>query len=340
MTKTISCEKQNFFILSLKRNWFDLCCTAIIFFIIALLLSNPGYFSSATIRGLKLFFFSVFPGLFPFMLLTKLLTEIGIIYKLSGKFSGISNRLFGTPGVSIYVLFMSILSGYPIGAKIISDLYSKNLISENDAQKMSVFCTTSGPIFIIGAVGVGMLGNIKLGAILYAAHILSSIILGIVCNLFSQKKELRTSNVKFEKINKNIFSYCINDTINSIFIVAAYITIFYLVAEILVSLNIITYLTKILYPIMSVFGLSHQEIQGMLFGLIEVTRGCKTLSSLPQTTLSLICGIISFSGCSIIMQSLSFLKTAKIKAHTFLFFKCVHCILSIFICKLLVCLCI
>ena len=58
---------------------------------------------------------------------------------------------------------MSILSGYPIGAKIIHDLYSKDLITEEDAKRMSIFSTTSGPIFIIGAIGVGMLKNYKLG---------------------------------------------------------------------------------------------------------------------------------------------------------------------------------
>ena len=43
-----------------------------------LIISNPKLFSNATISGLKLFYGSVLPGLFPFMFLTKLLTEHNI----------------------------------------------------------------------------------------------------------------------------------------------------------------------------------------------------------------------------------------------------------------------
>jgi sporulation integral membrane protein YlbJ len=268
------------------------------------------------------------------MFLTKLLTELGTVFKISKRFSNISHKLFGTPGVSFYCFFMSILSGYPIGAKIISDLYSKDLITENDAKRMSIFCTTSGPIFVIGAVGVGMLKSYKLGLILYISHILSSIILGLVYNLIFKNKDYQTKIVfQSNKKSENIFTSCLLETINSLFLVGGYITIFYLISEAFELLKILEFISILVSKIIPF--VSPETIKNFLFGILEVTRGAKELSSQSSPTISAICGLISFSGISIIMQSLSFLKQAKIKAHSFILSKCVLMVLSIIICKLI-----
>lgn len=339
MTKTISLKKSKFFIFSVKQNFSGIIFTSIIIFIMMLIISNPSLFSSSTVSGIKLFFYSVLPGLFPFMFLTKLLTELGTIFKITKKLTPISKKLFGTPGVSLYCFFMSILSGYPIGAKIISDLYSKNLINEDDAKRMSIFCTTSGPIFVIGAVGVGMLHSFKLGIIIYLSHILSSLALGILYNLIFKSKSTENKyqqNYNIESHKSNIISQCLSETINSLLMIGGYITIFYLATETLDSLKLFDFLSSTLSHIFSTIKISNQEIKSFLFGILEVTRGAKELSIISTSTAPAICGIISFSGISIIMQSLSFLKTAKIKAHNFIFSKCVLGIISILICNALI----
>lgn len=317
----------------------DCLFTLLIFAIMIIIISNPTKFTAGTISGLKLFFYSVLPGLFPFMLLTKLLTEIGFLFKITKRFDKFTHKVFGTPGVSLYAFLMSILSGYPIGAKIISDLYDKQLISENDAKKMSFFCTTSGPIFIIGAVGSGMFGSLKIGVILYFSHIVSSIILGICYNLLTKNKTSSKHEITYSsKLSKhnNIFASAVNQTINSLFIVGAYITIFYLISELLNSFNVFSIISSWIAPFASKIGINEISIKGVLYGLLEVTRGAKELSiNFSSTSIALCSGILSFSGISIIMQSMTFLKTAKIKTHTFVFAKCVHSLLSVFLCLLL-----
>ena len=339
MTKTISIKKQKFLNFSFKQHFSKMLFSSIIFFLMLLIIMNPDIFSSSTIKGLKLFFYSVLPGLLPFMFLTKMLTELEIIFKITKKFSKFTKIFFGTSGLSLYCFFMSILSGYPIGAKIIYDLHSKKLISDNEAKKMSVFCTTSGPVFIIGAVGVGMLNSFKLGTIIYIAHILSSLICGIIYNIFTKRKfipEIQTNTFSSTSKPMNIFSFCLSETINSLFLVGGYITIFYLLSETLDLLNIFILLSNILTPTSKLLHIQNDQIKGVLYGIIEVTRGAKELSLLNTIPTETICAIISFSGISIIMQSLAFLKPAKIKAHSFIFSKCVHCVLSFFICKLLI----
>ena len=326
----------------ISDNFLDLFLTLIVFIMIIIIISNPEKFSSGTISGLKLFFFNVLPGLFPFMLLTKLITELKVIFKFCQKLDKFSYKIFGTPGISIYTFFMSILSGYPIGAKIISDLYEKRQIDEFEAKKMSIFCTTSGPIFIIGTVGVTMFKNYKFGVILYFSHILSSFILGIIYNYLTKKKHNQSStSVMIKKPflidkNENIISKCINETINSLFVVGAYITIFYLLGEIIESLGLFNILNNIILKPFKLFNLNQTHSSGFIYGLLEVTRGAKILSqSATPSSLILATGIISFSGLSIIMQSMAFLNKAKIKAHNFIISKCVHCVFSMILCYLI-----
>lgn len=323
----------------LKNLVIDSFFTLSIFIIITLIITNPTKYTNGTISGLKLFIFSVLPGLFPFMFLTKLITEIGLIFNISQKFDKFSFKLFGTSGISIYAFIMSIVSGYPIGAKIISDLYQKRQISEEEAKKMSIFCTTSGPIFIIGTVGSLMFNSLKIGIILYSSHIISSFLLGIFYNLFTYKQpKQKVINQKliFAKKSSNIISTCVNQTINSLFVVGAYITIFYLFAEILESLNIFLFLSNILSNVLSIFNFDKTQINGLLYGLLEVTRGAKTLSiSSNISSIAITSFILSFSGLSILMQSMAFLKDAKIKAHNFILSKCVHAIFSCFLCYIL-----
>lgn len=322
--------------------FFDAFLTSIIFLLMILIISNPKTFNTGTISGLKLFFYSVFPGLFPFMILTKLMTEIGYLFLITPKFDKLSRTLFGTSGISFYAFFMSILSGYPIGAKIIADLYQKELISETEAKKMSIFCTTSGPVFVVGTVGSVMFKSFKIGIIIYLSHIISSVLMGIFYNLITKNKSIPTqkdTNIMLLKQNKttNILNTSITQTINSLFVVGAYITMFYLITELLDSFNVISSLSNILCKILKPFKINHTSIKGSLYGILEVTRGAKELSkAISPTSIALCSGIISFSGISINLQMMSFLKTAKIKTHTFILSKCVHMILSMFLCLLLV----
>ena len=315
----------------------DSVLTIVIFAVMILIISNPNRYTSGTVEGLKLFFYKVFPGLFPFMLLTKLLTELGVLFKVTGKFDGVSRKVFGTPGISLYAFLMSIISGYPIGAKIISDLYQKGMITEEDARKMSVFCTTSGPIFVFGTVGAFMFKNYTFGVVLYVSHILSSIVLGILYHLISSRKKNENTIhyapvIEFKK-RQNIMAECINSTINSLFVVGAYITLFYLLTELLESLKVFDFIINILAGL----GAKSDHSKGIIYGILEVTRGAQELSFVGgPIALVLTSAVLSFSGLSIIMQSMAFLKDAKIKAHKFILTKILHALLSALLCYILI----
>lgn len=327
-------SKRHTFIVQNKDNIMCYILSIVVFLLIIIILTNPAQYNASVLEGITLFFVAVFPGLFPFMFLTKLLTSLGAVKKISSKFSPITNFLFGTHGISSYVFFMSILSGYPIGAKLISDLYCANIITQKDAKKMCTFCTTSGPIFIIGSVGIAMFGSATVGIIIYVSHILASILCGVI---FSGKRQ-KTSNqcqIKIESMPDNLLASTMKDTVENILLVGAYITIFFLLADILTSIGVLSPVTYAIDKILSIFNIKNLSI-GIIGGLLEVTRGCKLLSQQHNIySICFACGCISFSGLSIIMQSMSFLKKCKIKAPYFILVKCFHAVLSFIICLIM-----
>ena len=92
---------------------------------------------------------------------------------LTNKCNSFSKKLFNSPGIGTYSMIMSTLSGYPIGAKVVGDLHSNQLICDADAKKMITYSMTSGPAFIIGTIGIGLFNNINIGILLFITHILA-----------------------------------------------------------------------------------------------------------------------------------------------------------------------
>ena len=288
-----------------------------------LLIIQPQKYMDSIIAGLNLFFYSVLPSLLPFLFLSKLLNELGVFNKIGKLLKPITKGIFNCPTITGYAMCMSYVCGYPVGAKIIGELYKSKQISQEEAKKMIALCTTSGPIFVIGAVGVGLLNNFKLGVLIFICHILGSLLTGFI---FTRKK-IKTETPKGQKsctyITKDILNSCTQSTISSILTVAVYVSIFYMFIDMAYDLNIIGGGSVLLEKLLSFLKLDPNLSSSITAGFIEMTRGCKELSSSQSSLCKLIfcSGIISFSGLSIILQSLTFLSGTQIRPSYFLLIK-------------------
>ena len=110
---------------------------------ITLSVASPDKYAASALEGLKLWALVVLPTLLPFFFLTALLTGTGLTGVIAAVFRKPAEKLFGADGISAYVFIMSVISGYPVGAKIICDLKEKGLITETEATKISTFPSVS-----------------------------------------------------------------------------------------------------------------------------------------------------------------------------------------------------
>lgn len=321
-----------------KTSISSLFLSILIIAIMILILIAPVTYSKSVINGLKLFFTAVLPGLLPFMFLCKLLTSIGVIDKLATPLNKPMHKLFGLNGSSFYAFIMSIISGYPIGSKMTADLYKQGKISDKELTNCTLLSSTSGPIFVIGSIGGIMLSSLKAGVIIYISNLLGVLLTSIVIHLFSKKQNNEVSNLQQYATIKQPFSlYSLaKDTVINLLIVGFYIALFSLFIDLLTNLKIIKFFSNLLGNILSATPINPSFSLGIMSGIIEMTNGCKILSiTLSPQNISLICFLISFSGLSIIMQSLSFLSSTPIKAHKFILGKLLQAIISFIICLII-----
>lgn len=322
------------------KKFFRLIPALLIAALMAIILLKPETYVSSAAEGLKLWALVVVPSLLPFFFFTTMLSKIGVTKRIAKVYDKPCRKLFGTNGISAYVFLMSVLSGYPVGAKIIGDLGENGLISDVEATKMSTFCSTSGPLFIIGSIGVGMFGSVKTGRAIFLSHILSAILTGLVFRFYGSKKHISSKvsppdsviRSRNEEKSANILYDCAYSSVISLAVVGGFICVFYLVADVFQNFNLLFPLVFLINSVVKNADVS----SAFCYGLIECTRGCKMLSICRLSTYSpaFASAIISFGGLSVIVQSICFLKKAKAKTSVFLLAKLVQTILAFAACML------
>lgn len=248
---------------------------------------------------------------------------------------------------------MGIITGYPIGAKIVSDFKSKNLCSQVECERLLSFTNNSGPLFIIGTVGIGLFRNLRIGYILFLSHLLASLSVGFLFRWWKCKDNKFTKNknstnysvfsnnqvtLKFSKLGA-ILANSITSAIHSIVLIGGFVVIFSVIISILNSSYILTICTKILTPITNLFNIPNEFITGIITGIIEVTNGVSSVSVISNTsTVSiLICAfLLGFGGISVLLQVLAITSKAKISIKPYLIGKLAQACLSVIYTALLI----
>ena len=320
-----------------KVNFYAVFFSAFLILLAFCLVINPAKYINSCYNGLVVWATCVLPSLLPFFIITKLLTEMKSLDRVFNKFSFFNRVLFNAPSCASYIFGMSIISGYPLGAKLISDFYHSGIINTKQANKLITFCSTSGPLFIIGSVGAIMLKNITLGYIIYASHILSAIFNGLLFRkAFVEKNDENKQTITKQTNYNTLLSSTMTSSISSVMVVGGFVAIFFMIIDILGDLKVFE---PIVFLVSKLFGENSVNVSSaVLNGIVEVTRGCKDIASLglTNTAIAIICsGLISFGGMSIHAQSLSFLTECKINIKFYFVQKITQTVFACVICYLL-----
>ena len=292
---------------------FRVFATLGILFLIVLIAVNAKKFIGCALDGISAWAFNVLPCILPFMILTKIIIELGEMEKLTKPFARPFKALYGTSPSASYVFFMSILAGYPVGSKMTADLYESGKISKTEAYRMSSFCSNSGPMFIVGTVGALLLNNAAVGGILFVSHVLSALINGLIFRKIKAKGDEEKSEIKHAVQASSSFGDIVLSSVQGVLTVGAIICLFFIIIEALSPL----------------FNLLPSSLVPLAEGFIELTRGCIDASNLSLFPAAVICSfLIGFGGISTILQSMAMLKKLKMPVWLFSVFKLTQGIIS------------
>ena len=293
-------------------------------------------------NGLKLFANNVIPSLFPFFVAVELLSHTSIIYYLSRIFHKFMKPIFNVPDVAIFPLIMGSISGYPIGAKVVSSIYKNKLISKDNAERVLSFTNNSGPLFILGTVGTAFFDKPKIGLILLVTHILAALTTGIILGKFYKKSSNSETDFDYSK-----FSYLKNDisfselgtvlsdsvisSIKSILNVGGFVVLFSVIISILnktgILINISTLIANFLH-------INQSLVQAFITGIIEFTNGLSNLSKVNCNNISiniiLSSFVLGFGGISVTLQSISIFSRQKLSGRYYILGKITQAFIASF----------
>ena len=326
----------------LTINKTQLIITILILLLMIALLLDPNTYMQATLHGISIWFNNVVPALFPFFFLTKLLTSLNVLHHFSSILNTPMSRIFHCPGVSGFVYIMSIISGYPVGAKLNSELYLNRTISREELVRINAFTSTSGPLFVIGSVGVGMFYSHTAGVIILLSHLIGALLNGLVYRNYHYNRHNRVCSHSISNHTPSmdkLLSDSVYNSIISILVVGAYIALCSVLIEVLVNFHILDILSYPLVFLLNLFGVDPHLSTGILTGMVEMTRGCIDLAPKFQHNTTLVTilatALISFGGISINLQAITFLSKCDISIPFYFFQKFTQTILSVAVCIVL-----
>jgi sporulation integral membrane protein YlbJ len=297
---------------------------------------TPNLCIDGAVFGAQLFFYKVFPTLFPFLIISNIM----LAYNGVNFYSNLLGRLLCVPlklpNECSFVLIISALCGYPLGAKYACDLYERREIDIDTCQRLINIASNPSPLFIIGAVGTSMLQNPKFGYIILFSCYISCFLMGIA---------LRTPNkVYTKKINKphskntnigKVLKESIDDSIRTSLSVGGFVVIFSVLNYIIKS-NIVFNIT--FTNLAAIFNISTAYLQGVFLGVIEMTNGCYFISSAQIgniVKISTIGFMLSFSGLSVISQVYSFTYKYNLSFKTYIYRKFIQGVITVLLCIIL-----
>lgn len=340
--KSLLLAKPKFLFLSLKRNILPFMFCAFTLFLV--LFSNSNL--SATKSGLLLWANNVIPSLFPFFIATELLSYTNIVSKIEKFLSPIMRPVFNVPGCGAYALIMGIISGYPIGAKIVSDFKGKNLCTLEESERLIAFTNNSGPLFIIGTIGISLFSNSTIGILLFITHFLGCLTVGVLFRFW--KKNIKSFSISKKHISNNktsmyvsfsnlgeILTKSIINATNSILLIGGFVVIFSVILSMLKNSNLLYTISYLFKPLFKFFGIESENfISSFVAGLIELTNGLKQLSIIPCKQISIniiLCSfLLGFGGISIFFQVFSITSKSNISIKPYILGKFLHGIFAAF----------
>lgn len=280
----------------------------------AVFLSSPARFGQSVLNGLMLWLTAIVPTALPLLVVLSLMVRSPAFFAVTKRLSPFAEKLFRIPGAGAGAMLLSLLSGYPAGARTVAELASEGRLQKGDVFYTACLASTSGPAFCLGAAAA-MFGSPAAGIVLFGSHLLAVWSAGFLLPRLTRHK----ANPMPPPLPKarEPFSALLISAVQAVLSVGALIALFFCIKEMLFSI----------LPPLSGYG------EGILSGLLEVTAGVSALANLKTPlSLALAAAEVSFGGLCVNAQQLSFLAGTGVKMLPFLLVKCAHGLLAFAFC--------
>lgn len=311
---------------------------------------QPEHAFAAASRGLSVWWHTVFPALLPFFIGSEILMGLGVVKLMGTLLEPLMRPVFNVPGEGSFVLAMGLASGYPIGAILTSKLRRKNLCNKYEAERLLCFTNTADPLFMFGAVAVGMFHDAKLGTALAIGHYISSLCVGLTMRFYRRDAE---QSPAYTDYRTNIFSRAIENlyqardedgrpfgqllgdsvkqSVNALLMIGGFIIFFAVLIEVASVIGLTQILSSVFGTLLSFFGIAHSLSDAATSGLFEISIGTKVASETMAPLghkIAMAGAIIAWSGLSVHGQVAAIINDTDINIVPYMFARILHAFLA------------
>lgn len=255
-----------------------------IFIIVAtIFLIYPSAVTKGAAEGLKICAAIVIPCLFPFTVASIFAHKSGGIMWIGKRLNRFSRSVFGISGSEFTVVIISLVGGYPIGAKIADSMYQQGEITKYNAERLMLFSINASPAFFISTVGFSLFNSYKVGIILLVSNLVSCLFLTAIIGKMIKKGSSETLLVEEYYSLGDSLVLSVSEAAQVFISICAWVTLFSALTEIICLAEL------------------SNSANVLIFSLLEVTVGCVNAakSGIPLFLNSFILG---FGGLSTICQ--------------------------------------
>ena len=250
---------------------------------------------------------TIIPSLFPFFILSILLSRLGLPQRLGLRLAPLSQRLFGVSGAGAAALPVGLLGGYPLGAACISELLARGEIPQEEAERLLLFCNNSGPAFLVGAIGTGIFSSPRAGFLLYGAHTAAAVLTGL---LFRTERASPSAQVPAApEPFSSAFPAAVRQAVSAVLTVCGFVVCFSALLGLLENWGLFD-----LPPFRS------QAARVILAGFFEIGTAVGRMRALPLSpeSLALAAAAVGWGGLSVHCQTAALFceQALSLKLHT------------------------
>ncbi len=281
--------------------------------------------------GLRLCFEMLIPSLLPFFVVSALLRAWGLPGVLGRLLGGVTARLWGMEGAGVSAFLLGITGGYPLGAATIGQLRRDGALTREEAQRALCFCNNTGPAFLVGAAGSGIFHSSAVGLLLYAVHVLTAGVLGML----TAPKERITAPRERSYIAvagvAEALPEAVRTSVDALLSVCGFVVLFSVLTGLLGP-----QIAALAGNLSASLGMELTGARALLTGVLELGSGLGAMEGLAATpgNVALAAFVIGFGGLSVQAQSAAVLHGTDLHLGKPILFKLLHGLLSALVIQL------
>lgn len=300
--------------------------------------------------GMHLFLNIVFPSLLPFFILSEMMLGLGVVHFIGVLFEPLMRPLFNVPGHGAFVLSMGLAAGYPMDAVITARFRKTNMCTRVEGERMLAFSNTADPLFIWGAVAVGMFGMPMLGGTMAIAHYLGAFLVGLIFRFYgtgdkpSKPEQVRTGNILGRAVSALIkaraddnrpfgqmMGEAVSESVKTLWLIAGFIMLFSTMVRMIDVVGLYPLVSAPIELLFRVAGIDPALIRATVAGLFEIDLGTVAAAKAPANLVQQVAiagAIIAWSGLSVHGQVASVLTGTDIRLAPYVIARILHAVIA------------